>query len=55
MQVFGRLNRDGTTVVMVTHNPDLAQYATRMFRMDRGRLEERTGVRAETLRGSLPG
>ncbi len=56
MQVFGRLNRDGTTVVMVTHNPDLAQYATRMFRMDRGRLEERTGFRAgPPLRGSLPG
>ena len=44
MQVFGRLNREGTTVVMVTHNPDLAQYATRMFRMDRGRMEEQTGA-----------
>ena len=56
MQVFSRLNRDGTTVVMVTHNPDLAQYATRMFRMDRGRLEERTGIHAgPSLRESLPG
>jgi putative ABC transport system ATP-binding protein len=55
MQVFGRLNRDGTTVVMVTHNPDLARYATRMFRMDRGRLEERTGIHAgPSLRESLP-
>lgn len=42
MQIFSRLNREGMTVVMVTHNPDLAQYATRMFRMDRGRMEERT-------------
>lgn len=40
MQLFGRLNREGTTVVMVTHNPDLAPYATRMFRMERGRLAE---------------
>jgi ABC-type lipoprotein export system ATPase subunit len=56
MQVFGRLNRDGTTVVMVTHNPDLAQYATRMYRMDRGRLEEETGISAgPSPRGSLPG
>jgi ABC-type lipoprotein export system ATPase subunit len=44
MQVFSRLNRSGTTVVMVTHNPDLAQFATRTFRMDRGRMEERTGA-----------
>lgn len=56
MQVFGRLNRDGTTVVMVTHNPDLAQYATRMFRMDRGRMEERTGALAgATGPGRRPG
>lgn len=40
MHLFARLNRDGMTVVMVTHNPELARYATRMFRMDRGRLEE---------------
>jgi putative ABC transport system ATP-binding protein len=41
MQVFRRLNRDGMTVVMVTHNPELARYATRMVRMERGRLSER--------------
>jgi ABC-type lipoprotein export system ATPase subunit len=40
MQVFHRLNRGGMTVVMVTHNPELARYATRMFRMERGRLSE---------------
>ena len=40
MQLFRRLNRDGTTVVMVTHNPDLIEYATRMLRMERGRLQE---------------
>lgn len=56
MQLFNQLNREGTTIVMVTHNPDLAQYATSMFRMDRGRLEERTGIHTGTpLQVSLPG
>lgn len=40
MDLFRHLNREGMTVVMVTHNPDLASYATRMLRMDHGRLEE---------------
>ncbi len=44
MQLFRQLNREGMTIVMVTHNPDLVEYATRMFRMDRGRLEEQTGL-----------
>jgi putative ABC transport system ATP-binding protein len=29
MGVFQRLNRNGITIVMVTHEPDIAQYATR--------------------------
>ena len=29
MAVFQRLNRNGITVVMVTHEPDIAQYASR--------------------------
>jgi putative ABC transport system ATP-binding protein len=40
MDLFRRLNHEGMTIVMVTHNPDLVTYATRMFRMERGRMEE---------------
>jgi putative ABC transport system ATP-binding protein len=29
MAVFQRLNRSGITIIMVTHEPDIAQYATR--------------------------
>jgi ABC-type lipoprotein export system ATPase subunit len=38
MELFSQLNREGTTIVMVTHNPELMSYATRTYGMDRGRL-----------------
>jgi len=41
MELFSGLNREGMTMVMVTHNPDLARFATRTYGMDRGRLAER--------------
>lgn len=50
MELFRQLNREGMTIVMVTHNPDLVQYATRMFRMNRGKLEEGTGLHTKTHR-----
>jgi len=40
MELFSRLNREGMTIVMVTHNPELIRYATRTYGMDRGRLVE---------------
>jgi putative ABC transport system ATP-binding protein len=40
MELFRELNHDGTTIVMVTHNPDLVPYATRTYGMDRGKLVE---------------
>lgn len=41
MELFRDLNREGTTIVMVTHNPDLVPYATRTFGMEKGKLAER--------------
>jgi ABC-type lipoprotein export system ATPase subunit len=38
MEVFKVLNREGTTIVMVTHNPDLIPYATRIYGMVKGKL-----------------
>lgn len=40
MELFSRLNREGTTIIMVTHNPELACYATRTYSMNRGILVE---------------
>ena len=38
MELFKALNSEGTTIVMVTHNPDLAPYATRIYGMVKGKL-----------------
>jgi putative ABC transport system ATP-binding protein len=40
MQLLARLNADGLTVVLVTHEPDVAAYAQRLLRMRDGRLVE---------------
>jgi putative ABC transport system ATP-binding protein len=38
MELFGQLNREGMTIVMVTHNPDLEPYASRTCRMAGGKI-----------------
>ena len=38
MQIFQNLNRDGLTIVMVTHNAELAQEAGRIVSMKDGRV-----------------
>jgi len=40
MELFRQLNREGTTIIMVTHNPELVPYATRTYGMNRGKLVE---------------
>jgi putative ABC transport system ATP-binding protein len=39
MELFREINKKGKTIVMVTHNPDLSNYATRVFRMAKGKLQ----------------
>jgi len=40
MELLGRLNRDeGITILMVTHEPDMAEYAHRLVRFVDGRIE----------------
>jgi len=36
MQLFVQLNREGRTIVLITHEPDVAAYATRVVRMRDG-------------------
>ena len=41
MDLLGRMNHDGQTVVLVTHDPDVAKRARRMVRMSDGAIVER--------------
>jgi putative ABC transport system ATP-binding protein len=38
MELLQRLNREGTTIIMVTHSPENADYAERLIRVSDGRL-----------------
>jgi len=40
MALFGEIHRSGTTVVMVTHNPELLAVATRVITMRDGKIEK---------------
>jgi putative ABC transport system ATP-binding protein len=39
MRLFGELNRDGQTILMVTHEDEIAAHARRLIRMRDGRIE----------------
>jgi putative ABC transport system ATP-binding protein len=39
MGIFQKLNDDGKTVVLITHEPDIAQYAKRIVHMRDGRIQ----------------
>ena len=58
MAVFQRLNSKGITVMMVTHEPDIAQYATRKVTFKDGRIltDERVSDRrnAENELAAIP-
>ena len=57
LAILQQLNRDGITVVLVTHEPDIARYASRvlMFRDGRVRTDDRIDrpVSAEDILGTL--
>lgn len=40
LELFRSLNTQGMTILLVTHNPELASYGNRNFRMEQGRLFE---------------
>ena len=47
MELFTRLNRErGITVVLVTHEEDIAKYARRQIRFRDGKIESDSGARA---------
>jgi putative ABC transport system ATP-binding protein len=44
IEIFQRLNRDGKTIVLVTHDANLARHAKRIVRISDGNIVEDTAV-----------
>ncbi|HKV28961.1 MAG TPA: ABC transporter ATP-binding protein [Candidatus Acidoferrales bacterium] len=40
MALFARLHREGNTIILVTHEPDIAQHAHRVIRLRDGKIEK---------------
>jgi len=40
MEIFERLHRAGNTIIVVTHEPDIAQHAHRIIRLRDGLVEK---------------
>ena len=38
MELFRRINQQGKTILMVTHNPELSSYASRVIKMEKGKI-----------------
>lgn len=47
MEVLKGLNKEGHTIVLITHDNEVAKQARRMVRISDGRLEEDEGIRNE--------
>ena len=46
MEIFARLNQDGITVILITHEEDIAAHAARIIRFHDGRIEHDGARRA---------
>ena len=50
VELLVRMNKDGQTIVLVTHNPQVAERARRTLRMRDGRIQGAGAVQVETVR-----
>jgi putative ABC transport system ATP-binding protein len=50
MDLLTQLNRQGITIILVTHEPEVAQYASRQIHFRDGVIESDTGARAASER-----
>jgi putative ABC transport system ATP-binding protein len=44
MEEFKKINKQGRTIIMVTHNPDLSVYASTVLRMEKGKMRNVGGT-----------
>jgi putative ABC transport system ATP-binding protein len=44
MDILSGLNREGRTIIMVTHNPEITKYCNRVIRMRDGRILDQSSV-----------
>lgn len=44
MELFGQLNQEGVTIIMITHAPEIARYAKRVVDIFDGEISEREGA-----------
>jgi putative ABC transport system ATP-binding protein len=49
VELLVRMNKDGQTIVLVTHNPQVAERARRTVRMRDGRIESASQERVPAL------
>ena len=40
MELFTQINQEGSTVILVTHEPDIAEYANRIVRFGDGTIRD---------------
>jgi putative ABC transport system ATP-binding protein len=38
MEIFQKLNQEGKTIVLITHEKEIAEYARRMIQMEDGKI-----------------
>ncbi len=49
MEIFGKIHNEGNTVILVTHEVDIAHYAHRVIRLRDGMIESDTITHKEAL------
>jgi len=53
MDIFQKLNRDGLTIVLVTHEPDIAQFAKRNIVFRDGHIKRDAAVQSPAVAGEV--
>jgi len=53
MELLLQLNREGMTIIMVTHSPDCADYAHRILRVIDGKLEKDNSTQRRVQRWQI--